>query len=356
MSGLGVQARVDLAGVTRLDVDLTLPPGSVAAVVGRNGAGKSTLLRTVAGLIQPHPDTRVIVDGHDVTHAPPARRHVAYVPQDGALFPHLTVLDNVAYGLRATGVRKSSARSRAHEELRRFEIADLADRRAVTLSGGQSQRAALARALATVPKVLLLDEPTGSLDVVAKSDVQSLLRHHVRDFPGVTLLVTHDPAEALTVASRVVVLEDGLVVQDDSPDRLVRQPSSQWLAQMLSLNAWPGLVTGRGHIDLDDGGPMWATDLPSAGTRVLVTASPTSLMLYTQQPASSARNSWPVTVREVHPQGERVRVAVDSVRPHHGPSQAVADVTVAAVADLEIEAGKTLWVATKATDLSVSPM
>lgn len=333
-----------------------MSPGSVVAVVGRNGAGKSTLLRTVAGLIQPQPSSRVIVDGRDVTNSPPAERHVAYVPQDGALFPHLTVLDNVAYGLRASGVRKAAARSRALEELHRLEIADLADRQAVTLSGGQSQRAALARALATVPQVLLLDEPTGSLDVVAKSDVQSLLRHHVRHFPGVTLLVTHDPAEALTVASRVVVLEGGVVVQDDCPERLVREPGSQWLAHMLSLNAWPGRVKGPGLVDLDDGGQLSATDLPAAGTRVLVTASPTSLMLYTQQPASSARNSWPVTVREMHPQGERVRVAVGAVRPDHGPSQAVADVTVGAVADLQIASDASLWVAVKATDLSVSPM
>ena len=356
MSGLAVRARVTLAGVPRLDVGLDMATGSVVAVVGRNGAGKSTLLRTVAGLVDLPADSQVIVGGRDVTRVPPARRRVAYVPQDGALFPHLTVLDNVAYGLRAGGMHKGAARSRAHEQLRRLTIADLADRPAITLSGGQAQRVALARALATDPKVLLLDEPTASLDAVAKADVQSLLRHHVRGFPGVTLLVTHDPREALTVASRVVVLDGGAIVQDDSPERLVRAPGSQWLARMLNLNAWTGQVHGPGLIDLDEGGRVSATDLPGVGTRVLVTASPTSLMLHTHQPSSSARNSWPATVREVHPQGERVRVSLDAARSDLGPARAVAEVTAAAVTDLEIVAGTHLWAAVKATDLTVSPM
>ncbi|MEO8106063.1 MAG: ABC transporter ATP-binding protein [Actinomycetes bacterium] len=356
MSGLSVRAQVTLAGVTRLDLSLHAEPGSVIAVVGPNGAGKSTLLRTVAGLVELSTGSKVMVDGHDLTRAAPALRRVAYVPQDGALFPHLTVLDNVAYGVRASGEGRRAARTQAREHLQRLNVADLADRPATSLSGGQSQRVALARALATHPKVLLLDEPTGSLDAVAKTDVQSLLRHHVRDFPGVTLLVTHDPSEALTVASRVVVLDDGSVVQDDTPERLVRSPGSAWLAKMLNLNAWPGHVRGRGIVELEDGGQVSATDLPGVEVSVLVTASPTSLMLYTHKPSSSARNAWPATVTDVHPHGERVRVSLDAARPGEGPARAVAEVTVAAISDLNVAPGSLVWAAVKATDLTVSPM
>jgi molybdopterin-binding protein len=356
VSGLTVRARVQARSVTRLNISLEVELGSVVAVVGPNGAGKTTLLRTVAGLVDPSVDSRVIVAGIDVTDDPPARRRVAYVPQQGALFPHLSVLDNVAYGLRATGVGRAKARTLATEELRRLGIDGLAGRRPRSLSGGQAQRVALARALAVDPDVLLLDEPTASLDAVGRTEVQSLLRHHLRGFRGATLMVTHDPAEALTIASRVVVLSEGLVTQDAPPDELVRSPGSRWVAHLLNLNSWTGRVATSTQVALTEGGILTAPELPAEGTPVMLSIPPTAITLFRAAPASSARNIWPVRVAEVHALGGRVRVALDAVEDTGGPAHVVAEVTSGAVADLGIAPGVQLWATVKATDLGLRPM
>lgn len=354
MTQLAVRARVLDAGNCRLDVDLTMPSGSVVALIGPNGAGKSTLLKTVAGLINVGAGGAVLVGGHDVTAKSPAERQVAYVPQQGALFPHLSVLDNVAFGLRARGAGRERARSAAAGQLGRLEITDLADRRPGTLSGGQRQRVALARALVVEPAILLLDEPTSALDAVSRLDVQSLLRTHLQAFAGSTLLVTHDPAEALTIASRVVVLVDGLVVQDATPDELVRAPGSRWLAQLLNLNVWTGRAIDSSTVALDGGGPLVATDVPPPGTPLLICAAPTSIMLLSAPTSVSARNVWPVDVVDVHTLGGRVRITLRASDPGQGPAQIVAEVTTAAVADLAIAPGTRLWASVKASELAVT--
>ncbi len=291
-----------------------------------------------------------------MTDSPAAQRHVGYVPQQGALFPHLSVVDNVAYGLRAAGVRKASARDMARGELRRLGSEQLADRRPRSLSGGQVQRVALARALATDPEVLLLDEPTASLDAVGRAEVQALLRHHLRTFRGVTLFVTHDASEALTIASRVVVLSAGRVVQDADPGELVKAPGSRWTAQLLNLNAWRGRVTTDGLLALESGGFLSTVELPAHGTAVLVSLAPTSITLFREAPDPSARNVWPVRVLEVHTLGGRVRLALKAMDSTNGPTNAVAEVTTSAVTDLGIGPGVRLWASVKATDLAVNRM
>ncbi|MCZ3387130.1 MAG: ABC transporter ATP-binding protein [Actinomycetia bacterium] len=356
MTGFSVRTHIRSETITRLDVDLNVDCATVVAVLGPNGAGKTTLLRTLAGLVDPGPDARVTVGDRDVTDSPPARRRVAYVPQQGALFPHLSVLGNVAYGLRAAGIRRANAEPIARSVLQRLEIDELANRRATTLSGGQAQRVALARALAIDPDVLLLDEPTASLDAVARGEVQSILRRHLQDFRGATLLVTHDPAEALTIASRVVVLSEGRVVQDAVPDQLVRRPGSRWVAQLLNLNAWTGRVTGEGRIALDDGGYVTAPELPAEGTQGLASGPPTTVMLFNAVPSASARNLWPVRVSDVHILGGRVRITLKAADQGHGPRHLVAEVTGDAVSDLGIAPGVLLWASVKATDLAISPM
>ena len=289
-----------------------------------------------------------------MTRSSPARRRVGYVPQQGALFPHLSVLDNVAYGLRASGVRKAKARALARDELLHLDCEHLLNRKPRSLSGGQIQRVALARALAVDPEVLLLDEPTASLDAVGRSEVQSLLRHHLRTFRGVTLFVTHDASEALTIASRIVVLSGGRVVQDANPDELVKAPGSRWVAQLLNVNAWTGHVTIDGRLALESGGYLSAAELLPDGTTVLASLAPTAITLFLEAPAASARNVWPVHVLEMHTLGGRVRLALEAVDSTKGPANSVAEVTPLAVSDLGIGVGAHLWASVKATDLAIS--
>ena len=198
---LGYEGSVFLTGI-----DLALRPAEIMAVLGPSGSGKSTLLSTIAGVV-PAMAGSIHVDGADVTHLPIHRRGVGLVFQEALLFPHLTVLDNVAYGLRRQGATRAAARERAGELLDWLDLADYGGRRVDELSGGQAQRVALARALAPRPAVLLLDEPFSALDTDLRqrlaSEVAAMLRHeHVA-----ALHVTHDRNEAETVADRVVTLE-----------------------------------------------------------------------------------------------------------------------------------------------------
>ena len=197
-----------------LDVELEVGPGEIVAVLGPNGAGKSTLLRALAGLTGLD-EGAIVLGGHvldDVAadvFVPPERRPVGLVFQDYRLFPHLSVLDNIAFAARAAGRGRSVARSRAGGWLERLELEELADRKPGQLSGGQGQRVALARALASEPGLLLLDEPTAALDARTRLTVRADLRRHLRQFEGPTVIVTHDPLEAMVMADRLVVIEDG---------------------------------------------------------------------------------------------------------------------------------------------------
>jgi ABC-type sulfate/molybdate transport systems ATPase subunit len=169
------------------------------------------------------------------------------------------------------------------------------------------------------------------------------------------LFVTHDAAEALTIASRVLVLSSGRVVQDASPDELVRAPGSRWVAQLLNVNAWAGRVATDGRLALESGGSLSAAEVPPHGTSVLASLAPTAITLFVEAPAPSARNVWPVHVLEMHTLGGRVRLSLQAVDSTNGPANAVAEVTTSAVSDLGIRAGVRLWASVKATDLAISP-
>ncbi len=226
-------------GTLHLRVDLNVEAGNVVAVLGPNGAGKTTLLRALAGLV-PLTDGRVVLDGRVLedatngTYLPPERRPIGVVFQDYLLFPHLTALDNVAFGLRCQGRSRRDARQQAHEWLDRVGLGDRATVKPAELSGGQAQRVALARALAIEPRMLLLDEPLSALDVSTRADVRETLRRHLDAFRGVRLLVTHDPLEALALASQLVVLEDGRVVQSGSPTEVAERPRSAYVADLVT--------------------------------------------------------------------------------------------------------------------------
>ncbi len=333
------------AGDLTVDVALSAAAGETLALVGPNGAGKTTLLRAIAGL---SPSTgRIVVDGRDLAGLPPHRRRVGWVPQQAGLFPHLSALDNVAFPLGGR-VGRASAR----DLLDRLGVADLAGVRPAALSGGQAGRVALARALAGHPRLLLLDEPLAALDASARADVRRALRGHVASYDGVTLLVTHDPVDALSLAGRVVVLEAGRVVQDATPAELTRAPRSAWAARMLGANAYPGRVTADG-VALHGGGRLVAAPpdaLAVIGTEVLAVVPPAAVALHRDVPAGSPRNAWQVVVRDLAVLGGRVRVDGDGLPP------VVAEVTPAAVADLHLAPGERAWVSVKATEITLVPL
>lgn len=247
----------EVTGFDRLTLEAA--PGTTIAVVGPNGAGKTTLLRALLGLT-PRARARLRLGDTDVTELPPHRRQVAWVPQDGALFPHLSALTNTAYGLRAHGVSRAEARREAQQWLDRLGVGYLAHRRPAQLSGGQAQRVALARALAARPWLLLLDEPLAALDQTTRAHVRHTLRTHLAGFGGVCLIVTHDPVEAVSLADRVLVLDEGRTLQDAPPAEVTRNPRSPWVARMLGRNAWPGTAAPDGTLALAGGGRLVVAD------------------------------------------------------------------------------------------------
>jgi molybdate transport system ATP-binding protein len=222
----------------RLDLELRVPAGGVAALLGANGAGKSTALAALAGAEPLAPGGRVVLDGRVLddpatrTSLDLARRSVGWVFQDPLLFPHLTVAQNAAFGLRAAGLPRAEARRRAGEWLDRLGIAELAHAHPRQISGGQAQRAAIARALAPQPHLLLLDEPLAALDVEVRAEVRADLRARLRQHPGCTVLVTHDPVDAVELADEILVLDRGRVVQRGSADELRAAPATPYVAAM----------------------------------------------------------------------------------------------------------------------------
>lgn len=335
-----------------LDIALQAGDGETLCLLGPNGSGKSTALRCLAGLERP---TRGVVDisgtlVEDTARSvdvPPEARAVGYVFQDYLLFPHMSVLDNVAFGPRSRGASRREAETSARDWLARLEIADLADRKPRQLSGGQAQRVALARALVTEPDLLLLDEPLAALDAGTRSTVRSLLRRHLADFAGTVVLVTHDPMDAMVLADRAVVLEEGRIVQTGSPGEIARRPASAYVAQLVGVNMLRGEAAG-GTVQLARGGSIRIADHAIAGP-VIVALRPESISVHRELPQGSARNVWESTVTGLEARGDLVRVETE------GPPAVTAIITPAAVAELGLHEGTRVWLSAKATELEVYP-
>ena len=335
-----------------LDLALDVADGEVVSLLGPNGSGKSTTLRCLAGLVSPQ-QGRIEIGGTTVEDTergidlPPERRSVGFVFQDYLLFPHLSVADNVAFGPRSRGADKRTAGERARHWLDRLEIGDLADRKPRQLSGGQAQRVALARALVTDPDLLLLDEPLAALDASTRASVRSLIRRHVADFPGAVVLVTHDPIDAMVLADRLVVLEDGRAVQSGTPAQIAQRPASAYVAQLVGLNMLRGDARD-GVVALPEGGAVQVADRAITGP-VLVAIRPEAIAVHRRRPEGSARNAWPGRITAIESRGDVVRVEVDT-----SPALA-AIVTPGAVASLGLHEGADAWLSVKATDLDVYP-
>jgi molybdate transport system ATP-binding protein len=277
---------------------------------------------------------------------PPAARAVGYVPQDHVLFPHLSALDNVAFGLRARGASRSAARVAAADWLARLGLAERADARPPALSGGEAQRVALARALAVEPQLLLLDEPLAALDARTRPHVRAELRRHLAAFGGARLLVTHDPVDAAVLADRLVVVEGGRVVQEGTVVEVTRRPASRYVADLVGVNLLHGTAAGDRTVRLESGAELAVADRVPAGA-LTVAIRPRAVSLHRARPEGSPRNAWPTTVVDVAADrgDDRVRVEL------HGDVDLVAEVTPGAVAELALGPGQQVWAAVKAVDV-----
>lgn len=228
---LAAAIRVVRAGFD-LELELAVTSGRTLALLGPNGAGKSSALGALAGIVDS--TGAILLNDRAIDGLEPADRRVGYVFQDYLLFPHLTVLENVAFGPRARGIPRATARSGAREWLDRLGIGDLAARRPPQLSGGQAQRVALARALAGEPDLLLLDEPLAALDAEVRVEVRVELARHVRDWGGLTIVVTHSLEDVTALADDVVVIERGRATQRGTVGELVRSPATPYVRRLVS--------------------------------------------------------------------------------------------------------------------------
>jgi molybdate transport system ATP-binding protein len=335
----------------RLDITLTAVAGEVVALLGPNGAGKTTALRALAGL-QPLTDGHISLAGRCLDDprrrmwTPTERRSIGVVFQDYLLFPHLTALDNVAFGPRSHGASRVAARQQASAWLARVGLAEHARRKPRQLSGGQSQRVALARALAVAPALLLLDEPLAALDARTRLDTRAELHRHLAEHAGATLLVTHDPLDALVLADRLVIVEDGRIVQEGDAATITAQPRTDYVARLVGLNLYRGQATSH-TVRVNEQFTLTVAE-PVAG-EVFVAFPPAAVALHPNQPDGSPRNTWPATVTGIARNGDNLRVQLD------GPLAAAADVTPNAAAQLHLAPGQQVWAAVKATETRAYP-
>ncbi|MFD6166077.1 ABC transporter permease [Oerskovia sp. NPDC060287] len=397
---LGVRVRLAERGV---DLDLEVEPGQVVAILGPNGAGKSTVLQAVTGLLphrahpprrarsrrdagSPGPDgaapgprtgapvpgpardeLRVRVGGEVLTDTsrglsvPPRRRGVGWLTQRPLLFGHLDAADNVAFGLRARGVPRRAARSEARERLDELGAGPLTARRPGALSGGQAQRVSITRALATDPRVLLLDEPLASLDVGVAQQVRRVLHDAQRDRPRTTLLVTHDLLDVLLLADRAVVLEGGRVVEDGPAREVLTRPRSRFAARLAGINLLAGVAAEDGGLLLDGPGLAVAgvvadaTDLV-AGDPAVAVFEPRAVAIHRDAPSGSPRNAFAVTITSIEPHGQLFRAWGEVTGPREvrdAVGHLAADLTPRSVADLRLAPGERVWFAVKAAEVQV---
>ena len=338
-------------GPLDLDMVITVEEGEVVALLGPNGAGKTTLLRAVAGLV-PFRSGHVRLGGkvlEDTTtheYVPTERRPIGFVFQDYLLFPHLSVIDNVAFGLRSRGSSRQAAADKAIQWLDRVGLKGYAGSKPAELSGGQRQRVALARALAPDPRLLLLDEPLAALDVTTRAEVRRDLKRHLESFEGIRLVVTHDPLEAVALADRLIVMEDGHLVQSGTPAEVTEHPRSQYVADLVGVNLLRG-EADHGSVRLASGQLVAAAGAELGD--VFAVVHPRAIAIHRTHPEGSPRNVWSGRATSIELLGNRVRVRIDGEVP------LVAEVTPAALSELHLVEGGEVWLAFKSTDVAVYP-
>ncbi len=335
-----------------VDVSLHVEPGETVAVMGPNGAGKSSVVQSLAGLLKPDSGLAVL-DGEPLFQLPgdapdlwlpPHARGVGLLAQEPLLFPHLTVLDNVAFGPRSRGASRRDSRDAARRWLTEVHAAELARRMPAQLSGGQAQRVALARALATEPALLLLDEPMAALDVNSAPFLRSLLRRVLAGRRAI--IVTHDVLDALMLADRIIVMDGGRIVESGPTAAVLTHPRSAFAASLAGLNVLTGTLDGS-TLAMPDGGLVAGQPAGGlGGPEGLAAFPPSAVSVFLAPPAGSPRNCFAVVVDELEPQGGHIRVRAGAL---------AADVSAAAVAELGLAPGVEVFFVVKAAEVRLYP-
>ncbi|NJE07076.1 ATP-binding cassette domain-containing protein [Thermococcus sp. M39] len=341
---------IDLGEFKLVDVSLGVEKREYVTIIGPTGSGKSILLETIAGFYKPERG-KIILEGRDITHLPPEKRGVSVVYQDYVLFPHMTVYDNIAYGLR----KKINDEERIKEEVERIakvlKIDHLLHRMPTTLSGGEMQRAAIARALVVKPKLLLMDEPFSALDVKTREKLRRLVKKAIQEYQTTVLHVTHDFDDIFSLATKVVVMRDGKVLQIGEPEEVFSRPSSDFVADFVGTNILKCRVVGaEGNLTVlsVNGLRIYSTDRAEIGEEVRVSIRPENIIIAKEPIESSARNVFIGKVSEVSRKGHLVwlRIKLDGV-------ELKAVITPNSCDLLGIEEGKEFYVIFKASNVRI---
>lgn len=349
----GLEVDVDLPG-RGVRLELSVGPGETCALIGPNGAGKSSVLESVIGVLTPA-SGQIRLDGRVLTgpgmKVPVHRRRVGWLAQRPLLFEHLTVRDNVAFGLVANGQRRAEARLRALDELELVGARELADRRPSQLSGGQAQRVGIARALAAEPDALLLDEPLAAIDVQGAAEIRQVLAQRLHALALPVLLVTHDLIDLWRLADRVVVLADGRIVEQGSVAQVMRRPRNEFPASLGGRNLISGVAAGSESMRADGLVVHGIPDAPlGTGVQTLALIEPAAIAVHRNHPEGSPRNVWSAQVSAVEPRGDAARLVCAA----SGQILTV-DLTAAAVAELGLAPGVPVWLSVKASQVLLYP-
>lgn len=361
----------------RLSLDFSAQTGETVVLLGESGAGKSTVLRLLAGLLRPERghislDDALYFDSNQQLFVPPQERPFGYVFQDYALFPHLSVFENVAFGLRAQHLSHKIVKQRVGAALEQVRLLALDTRKPAQLSGGQQQRVAIARALALQPKLLLLDEPLSALDVQTRREVRQELRRILASLDVTTVMVTHQYLEALLFGQHILVLDQGQVIQQGDQRDLLQHPRSSYVAELVGVNFFRGrivrfesntmcvLQVQQGSYTIEIAATLSESSreetTPSLAEEASVVIDPRSITLYQEPPAGSARNVFSGEIIQVLPLGAtvdgadgtvRVSIALDKTQPLLLPL--TAEITQASAERMNLQEGKLIYAAFKAT-------
>ncbi|MEA1958873.1 MAG: tungstate ABC transporter ATP-binding protein WtpC [Chloroflexota bacterium] len=326
-------------------VDIDIGEREYLMLLGPTGAGKTILLETIAGIY--HPDKgRITVNGRDITGLPPRKRNIGMVYQDYMLFPHLNIEKNIMFGLRSRKVKKADAKSRARELAGMLKIDHLLHRHPGTLSGGEQQRAAIARALIMEPEVLLLDEPLSALDTETRTKLRAELRR-IHEATSTTMIhVTHSFDEAFLLGSQMAIMNEGIIVQVGEPGEVFRKPNCKFVADFLgAANLFPGnAIVDNGMSSIDIGGVKIASAVPISG-RVYASIRPEDIMVSLRPIESSARNSFEGNIERVEDHGTISQVTVDAGAPF------IVSLTRRSFEDMSLAVGSHVFITFKAAEV-----
>ncbi|HHO56937.1 MAG TPA: ABC transporter ATP-binding protein [Thermoplasmatales archaeon] len=327
------------------NISLEIEKGEYFVILGPTGAGKTLLLETIAGFHEPD-DGKIYVDGEDITHLPPNERKMGFVYQDYMLFPHMTVMENIAYGLRIRDMEKNEIMEKINELAKMLHIEHILERYPSNLSGGEQQRVALARALAIAPKIILLDEPLSALDEMLKSEVIKDLKRINKKSRITFIHVTHSRNDAVMLADKMAIMKDGAIVQVGKTGEIFRKPQSKFVAEFVGVeNLFEGEALRKGKITVFRTNGIEIYSSSSMEGKGYASIRPEDIIISRKKVESSARNCIEGVVKEVSDMGNLIRVNVDCGMPF------MVNITRESMEEMKISVGERIYLIFKAQNV-----